>query len=476
MTIPSVESFVLFGGNYDAYSIIMELLKFLLFYLSGILAGTAGGAGGALFIPVLLVLFDFYVFAIPLSRAAVLGAACAFAIQNLSNRKPPKGCVSLIAYDVAVMMEPMTLLGTSIGVRLNKMCPQWMIVGTLIMVLSTSAASTWRKANKKYEEENKLFQSEALSAKSSPRAAAAIPLAAVGSTSGEAQPSGQGQGQGQGQADMEAGGVAQSGDDEQPLLGTSNAPIDPRQQHLLMPMSAARCFGSIFVCWITVLAVNFALIDLGARTVSGVVCGTAEFWAVFCSAIPVIVAVTYWNALHLNKMEVLREKDSVQVAADSVRWNVRNLAVYSAACLMAGAVGALAGVGGSTIKGPLLLQFGLDPLVAQATAQLMLLTTVSSTMIQYWYLQMLPTGYAVVFFLLGFASGYSGQALMDWIVARYRRTSMVVYALAGYILIAVLSMTAIGINQIIKDYHNQYTDRFWFRSMCAPVCRHGVCH
>eukprot|EP00455_Lapot_gusevi_P028604 TRINITY_DN3058_c0_g2_i5.p2 TRINITY_DN3058_c0_g2~~TRINITY_DN3058_c0_g2_i5.p2 ORF type:complete len:107 (+),score=34.53 TRINITY_DN3058_c0_g2_i5:109-429(+) len=106
----------------------------------------------------------------------------------------------------------------------------------------------------------------------------------------------------------------------------------------------------------------------------------------------------------------------------------------------------------------------------------MLLTTVSSTMIQYWYLQMLPTGYAVVFFLLGFASGYSGQALMDWIVARYRRTSMVVYALAGYILIAVLSMTAIGINQIIKDYHNQYTDRFWFRSMCAPVCRHGVCH
>ena len=36
------------------------------------LAGIAGGAGGALFIPVLLVLFNFYVYAIPLSRAGTL--------------------------------------------------------------------------------------------------------------------------------------------------------------------------------------------------------------------------------------------------------------------------------------------------------------------------------------------------------------------------------------------------------------------
>jgi uncharacterized membrane protein YfcA len=38
--------------------------------------------------------------------------------------------------------------------------------------------------------------------------------------------------------------------------------------------------------------------------------------------------------------------------------NHRVYSYYSIACLLAGVVGALAGVGGSTIKQPLMLQFG----------------------------------------------------------------------------------------------------------------------
>jgi hypothetical protein len=53
--------------------------------------------------------------------AAVFGAAIAFAVQNFTKQRPPKGYTSIFAWDVIAMMEPMTLLGTSIGVRLNKM-------------------------------------------------------------------------------------------------------------------------------------------------------------------------------------------------------------------------------------------------------------------------------------------------------------------------------------------------------------------
>jgi hypothetical protein len=52
---------------------------------------------------------------------AVLGAAVAFAILNFRNSKLPKGALSLFAFDVISMMEPMTLLGTSAGVKINKM-------------------------------------------------------------------------------------------------------------------------------------------------------------------------------------------------------------------------------------------------------------------------------------------------------------------------------------------------------------------
>jgi hypothetical protein len=141
--------------------------------------------------------------------------------------------------------------------------------------------------------------------------------------------------------------------------------------------------------------------------------------------------------------------------------------------------GALAGVGGSTIKQPLLIQFGyiplydtslckhftssyvlhyqldyivliheyitgivrsLEPKIAQASAQLMLLSTVSSVMIQYAYLNMLPLSYAAVFLLLGFSSGYTGKSLLDHYVRKYNRTAIIIYALAVYTFVAAFSM------------------------------------
>ncbi len=59
--------------NQSAFAVSLSFLVMLLFIVYCLqLAGIAGGAGGALFIPVLLVLFNFYVYAIPLSRAGTL--------------------------------------------------------------------------------------------------------------------------------------------------------------------------------------------------------------------------------------------------------------------------------------------------------------------------------------------------------------------------------------------------------------------
>ena len=52
------DAITLFNGDYSTASVALELLKFFIFYFSGVLGGIAGGAGGALFIPVLLVLFS----------------------------------------------------------------------------------------------------------------------------------------------------------------------------------------------------------------------------------------------------------------------------------------------------------------------------------------------------------------------------------------------------------------------------------
>lgn len=126
------DSYILFNGDYSFASVVVELLKFFFFWLTGVAGGAAGGAGGSLFIPVLLSpLFEFHVYALPLSRAAVFGMATAFTLQNArrGQQAPPAGYLSVFAWDVIVLMEPMSLLGTSVGVRINKMCPQWCVFG-----------------------------------------------------------------------------------------------------------------------------------------------------------------------------------------------------------------------------------------------------------------------------------------------------------------------------------------------------------
>jgi hypothetical protein len=69
------DSFLLFGGDYSFASVAAECFRFSLFFVTGVLGGAAGGAGGSLFIPLLLSVFNFYIYALPLSRAAVFGMA-----------------------------------------------------------------------------------------------------------------------------------------------------------------------------------------------------------------------------------------------------------------------------------------------------------------------------------------------------------------------------------------------------------------
>lgn len=291
-----------------------------------------------------------------------------------------------------------------------------------------------------------------------------------------------------------------------------------------MPISMVRCCASVGVCWAALLIINFALGGSGKVTHSGIACGSMTFYILWLLFPPMIImTVTVWNALHMNTIERRRQIHGIVLPREQVQWTPRNLVYYSGAFFFAGVIGAMAGVGGSTIKGPLLIQFGLDPVIAQASSQFMLLTTISSTMIQYMALNMLPAGYGLVFFVLGLLSGVTGKAAMDWLVARRNQTSLIVYALSLYTIAAVTSMCVspgfpsfclcasfheqsyfrssfslvstyayscarvrnvctgihsfaplpnrswIGLTQIADDWHHGRFERFWFQHMCAAL-------
>ena len=121
------------------------------FFLCAIAAGGGIGGGGPL-LPLFILLLAFTPHdASPLTNVTVLGGA----IANLAfyyNRQHPSGRKPLISYEVALMMEPMTMVGALAGVLLNKIFPGWLITVLLVIILGittkrtlTKGLSLWRK-------------------------------------------------------------------------------------------------------------------------------------------------------------------------------------------------------------------------------------------------------------------------------------------------------------------------------------------
>ena len=65
-------------------------------------------------------------------------------IQNYPKRHP-NADRPMIDYETALILEPLTLAGTVIGVLLNSISPNWVIITLLVITLSFTAYKTGKK-------------------------------------------------------------------------------------------------------------------------------------------------------------------------------------------------------------------------------------------------------------------------------------------------------------------------------------------
>nr|GEX98424.1 sulfite exporter TauE/SafE family protein 3-like [Tanacetum cinerariifolium] len=126
----------------------------------GAIFGSVGGVGGGgIFVPMLTLVIGFD----PKSATAISKSATVF--HNLKLRHPTFD-MPLIDYDLALLIQPMLMLGISTGVALNVMFADWMVTVLLIILfIGTSTKSfrrgvdTWRKETIKKKEDAKHLES-----------------------------------------------------------------------------------------------------------------------------------------------------------------------------------------------------------------------------------------------------------------------------------------------------------------------------
>ena len=136
-----------------------DLLGSALAFVTVVCASTGGLGGGGLLVPLYMLVLHLGRFAIPLSNATIFGASIANVLLNW-RRRHPEADRPLIAFDVALMLEPITLAGTVVGVTLNAIFPQWLVTILLVVLLGVTARKTLSKAISTYRKETNLSVEE----------------------------------------------------------------------------------------------------------------------------------------------------------------------------------------------------------------------------------------------------------------------------------------------------------------------------
>lgn len=367
--------------------------------------GTVGGVGGGgIFVPLLTLVVGFDTkSAAALSKCMIMGASASSVWYNLRVPHPTKE-VPIIDYDLALLFQPMLMLGITVGVSLSVIFPYWLITVLIIILFIGTSSRSFFKAIEMWKEET-IFKKE-----------------------------------------MEK---------QQETMVNSHGelliPLVPREEKSELEVL---CFNLrwqklmvLFAVWISFLLLQVLKNDV-------VVC-SAWYWALFFVQFPIAFGIYGYESVKLYKENKRRlEAGNTEcVCGASIQWTAMHLAFCAVSGIVGGTVGGLLGSGGGFILGPLLLEIGVIPQVASATATFVMMYSSSLSVVEFHLLKRFPIPYALYLMLISVLAGFWGQSSIRKLVAVVKRASIIVFILSAVIFASALTMGVVGIENSIQMMH-----------------------
>lgn len=177
-----------------------------------------------------------------------------------------------------------------------------------------------------------------------------------------------------------------------------------------------------------------------AQSPIGIECGSFTYWLITVIMIAFILSISIWMREVLIAKWQLKKRLSYKYFEGDVEWNPMNTIKYPCICFVAGFCAGLFGIGGGIVKGPLMLQMGVHPLVASATVAVMIMYTSVAATTMYVAFGTLTWDYAVFMFILGLVSTVIGQFGVSYLVEKYKRVSLVSLSIGAVVALSTLLM------------------------------------
>jgi uncharacterized membrane protein YfcA len=123
----------------------LELIGGICIMIGSAISNAGGIGGGGLLIPILILILKFSTHeAIPVSKLMIFTGSLTAFIMGLEHKHPHRPGIPL-DLNVAGVLVPMLLLGTMVGVSLNKVMPASIILISLTLVLIVTTYITGLK-------------------------------------------------------------------------------------------------------------------------------------------------------------------------------------------------------------------------------------------------------------------------------------------------------------------------------------------
>jgi uncharacterized membrane protein YfcA len=411
----------------------------LILFFSAILCSAAGIGGGGIYVAVLMVSGRLSPHnAVPLSKAIVFFGSIASLVVNLFHATKKSGAGAgkvVIDTDACRLVVPATLIGTFLGVLLNRHTSDYLIVVLLTALLGLMTGMVARTARKQAIEENE-------------QDAITFPPAASSST----EPAGAAGVQGDGQAN-----------EGTPLLGQASS-SQPEQEESVMSMPTVPVARKVVPTKADAgmgVSLLFIVIAGGILRYHMHMCrqevlGDAGHQGA-CTH-PVLILfhshMQHWMSNPTTAMIMQQMVWSLPiwtcvaitvhfgfVANRENGWRPRSVMMYQVVSIVTGVLAGLVGVGGGLILSPFFLLTGMDPAVAVGTSATCVLFTSSSTTMQYIFTDRIMMSLALVYGVVCCVASFMGTALVHHIQDKFSRKSYITTIVAiGVAISAMLSV------------------------------------
>lgn len=431
--------------------------------------GSSGGiGGGGIVVPVYVLVMGLPLkIAIPCGAITVLGGALGSTILNW-HRRHPLADRPVIDWDLVLVMEPLTLIGTLCGTLLHRLLSEKFLVVLLVLLLTVTAHTTLTKAMRMYQAEKRYIRHlKAAQAEPPSGSPTSNPLATTWTDEKPLDPRAPfHETESRGQSSK----VRSGKEDKQQILIVNPDYVTLRSDLIEQEKFTPRAKIIALICLFSVLLFLNVMVGGGAfKSPWDIRCGSVAFWTVHVCMVAFLIASAWVAQTYVVARHEIKELVRFDYVHGDIIWNAKSAVLYPLIFITAGFFAGTLGIGGggtaiestgrsvsavthtfsfAVITVPLMLHFGLHPAVASASSSAMILFTSAMSTTSFLIFGLLLPDFGGLGLLIGFFAALLGQTIMR--KARqatsasgrnFERNSYIAFVIGGIILISALLLT-----------------------------------